>query len=342
MIGCPSDIEQEINLVREVVYEWNSQNSEKEKVVLLPIHWSTDSYSLLGVPQHVLNRQLVAKSDCMVAIFGCRLGTPTSNYESGTLEEISLHNQAHKPVMVFFKKNISTDGLSTGELCRLFKYKEELSQKALYKEYDSVESFKVVFSDQLTRFINAILLSTEQQTVSAERNPNSQSHQQLFIDMWKSEVGEDGGYDEGSGYYYLNGITDLTYEEALAIFNAGRPNNEMVAEAFYMHKKIRTNLPWLNPIKSGCGRLFMDNETIEKVVFKQPVIIDQDDAFMNCPNLHTIEGEVIINSPHVFGNCPKLENMTVTLSKEQRCRNIDLSGLPKISYESLKYMIDNA
>lgn len=69
MIGAPSDIKNEVGIVREVVNKWNDLYSEKEKIVLLPKHWATSTYPTAGArPQESINKQIVEKSDLLISI----------------------------------------------------------------------------------------------------------------------------------------------------------------------------------------------------------------------------------------------------------------------------------
>ena len=43
MIASPSDVKTERNTVRQVLGEWNNANSNKRKMVLLPVSWETHS-----------------------------------------------------------------------------------------------------------------------------------------------------------------------------------------------------------------------------------------------------------------------------------------------------------
>ena len=44
MFGSPSDIVDERDIFFDIVHGWNHLHSEKSEIVLLPIHWSKDSY----------------------------------------------------------------------------------------------------------------------------------------------------------------------------------------------------------------------------------------------------------------------------------------------------------
>ena len=156
MIGSPSDIKEEISIAREVLNNWNNLNSEKNRMVLLPIHWSISSYPAMGKhPQKLLNEQLVEKSDLMICIFGTRLGSPTDTEISGTVEEIKEHRKAGKDVMVFFKNSV--DDISSVDLQQLQKikdFKESIKNDVLWQEFSDAKDFEKKLSDKLQLYIN--------------------------------------------------------------------------------------------------------------------------------------------------------------------------------------------
>ncbi|MFV0330884.1 MAG: hypothetical protein ACK5KL_13885 [Dysgonomonas sp.] len=62
MIGAPSDIKEEIDIIKRIIYEWNSNNSFQRKIVLMPLHWSTDTYPSMGNrSQAIINNQMTKK-----------------------------------------------------------------------------------------------------------------------------------------------------------------------------------------------------------------------------------------------------------------------------------------
>lgn len=157
MMGCPSDITEEKEVAFRVLNNWNNLNSEKSRMVLLPIHWSISSYPAMGKhPQKLLNEQLVEKSDLMICIFGTRLGSPTDTEISGTVEEIKEHRKAGKDVMVFFK--MSVDDISSVDLQQLQKikdFKESIKTDVLWQEFSDAKDFEKKLSDALQLYINS-------------------------------------------------------------------------------------------------------------------------------------------------------------------------------------------
>src|SRR5580658_3645242 len=98
MIASPGDVSAERQLARDVFYEWNSIHSEDRGLVLLPIGWETHSTPEMGDrPQAIINRQVLADCDLLVAMFWTRIGSPTGTSVSGTVEEIEEHRRLGKP-----------------------------------------------------------------------------------------------------------------------------------------------------------------------------------------------------------------------------------------------------
>ena len=172
MIGCPGDIQEEVEIAKRVISRWTSIHAEQNGIVLLPINWETNAYPEQGAhPQKILNRQLADKSDMLVAIFGSRVGTPTDSSESGTIEEIEHHLTAGKPVMVFFRRLNDITRITSTELARLEEFKSGKQNHGLYKEYDTVSDFEKVFSDAIELFLsehwtnNGLSTSRKEETV---------------------------------------------------------------------------------------------------------------------------------------------------------------------------------
>jgi hypothetical protein len=103
MVGSPSDVASALSVVHEALARWNAMHSEDKGVVFLPVSWQTHSSPELGNPaQTILNRQLITRSDLLIAVFWTRIGTPTAEADSGTVEEILKHIEQDKPVMIYF------------------------------------------------------------------------------------------------------------------------------------------------------------------------------------------------------------------------------------------------
>lgn len=155
MIGAPSDIEEEVSIAMNIIYHWNDINAEKQKTVLLPLYWSISSYPAIGMhPQKAINKQVVSKSDLLICIFGAKLGTPTNDYASGSVEEIEEHLKAGKPVMIFFKNSLNLSEVDIDQVSQLQEFKKAIRQKALYTDYNNTDEFEKILSDKLSLCVN--------------------------------------------------------------------------------------------------------------------------------------------------------------------------------------------
>lgn len=64
-----------------------------------------------------------------------------------------------------------------------------------------------------------------------------------FVDLWNEACGTYGKYNADTGYFELNGLTDISLAEAKAIYNAGQIRG-LGGDDFYTRRfTIRTNLP---------------------------------------------------------------------------------------------------
>lgn len=59
-IASPSDVLLEREITRNVLEQWNSINSEREKIVLVPIGWETNAAPEMGRPaQDYINMDIL-------------------------------------------------------------------------------------------------------------------------------------------------------------------------------------------------------------------------------------------------------------------------------------------
>jgi hypothetical protein len=143
MIASPGDVQVERNIVREVVHEWNAVNASARSTVLLPVGWETHSAPLMGdSPQSIINWQILKDSDLLIAVFWTRLGTPTENAASGTVEEIEEHISAGKPAMIYFSSApVAMESVDQEQYAALTQFKESCKTRSLFDSYESTAEF---------------------------------------------------------------------------------------------------------------------------------------------------------------------------------------------------------
>ena len=207
MIGAPSDIAEEITIVQKVLQDWNSMHSEKQKIVLLPLHWSRDSYPSIGShPQKTINKQVVEKSDLLVCIFGTRLGTPTDSFESGTIEEINEHLKAGKQVMIYFKKSISDiTEIDVEQLSKLNEFKKSIQGSVFYWHFLNVLDLESDFSQHLQRHINDYFITNNQDSENLPESAPSFENQFTEFDIERIKVWTSASNPQFSRIHFLGG-----------------------------------------------------------------------------------------------------------------------------------------
>lgn len=157
MIGAPSDIKEEIQIAKDVIFRWDMINSHLHHCVILPLHWNDSTYPTTGnPPQKSIDKQMVERSDLMVCIFCSRLGSPTDTHISGSVEEIEEHIKAGKTVMTFFRKNMLTpqNDKDIVQLQKLMEYKKSIRDSVYWGEYESAKDFEKIFREKLELFLN--------------------------------------------------------------------------------------------------------------------------------------------------------------------------------------------
>lgn len=149
MIASPSDVTKERNRIREVIHEWNDINSKNTESVLLPVGWETHSApDMSGPAQGVINKK-VEHCDLLVGVFWARLGTPTVDFESGTVEEIKRHIGKGKPAMVYFSSAPLPQSYDQTQWAALGEFKQWCLGQGLIESYDGISDFSDKFRRQL-------------------------------------------------------------------------------------------------------------------------------------------------------------------------------------------------
>lgn len=182
---------------------------------------------------------------------------------------------------------------------------------------------------------------------------------QSFIDLWNNACIDPrtkravGRYNESTGYFELNGLTDITYQQAMDIYrytSNGVTMDELNVMG-YGFAQFRTNLPpssgayWIQ-----INNLFSLNRILEVVRLPQyysevKLQPNTRSAFGGCDKLREIIN--VMEAPsHVsdaytwygtFSGCFELE----TVSIKNLYGNISFAQSPLISSDSISYLVEN-
>ena len=158
-------------------------------------------------------------------------------------------------------------------------------------------------------------------------------------------------YNEATGYYELNGLTDITEEQMRKIYRyAGTPQ----VRASHAYSLIRTNFPspgYYNGslydgmfYASEIEVVHLGYRKVNQPTFLEPfVALEGQNVFYLCKNLRIIYGRIekyytIKDWGLTFGECGKLEEVRIY----KLGTSIKFSWSPNLSKESVLYMITNA
>lgn len=156
-IASPSDVQQERQQARRVIYEWNDHNSENEQVILLPVMWETHSRATLELPaQELIDRELLEGCQILVCIFWGKVGTPTPQAESGTLEEFQRCVDSGKPVMVYFSRQPNPPDVESANIAALERVRQKIYKMGLAYSYDTLGEFEDKLGRHLTQTVRRL------------------------------------------------------------------------------------------------------------------------------------------------------------------------------------------
>ena len=218
---------------------------------------------------------------------------------------------------------------------------------------DDVEVIKRSLFDDMWASINGTKLANGNYRMGADGKELTYAEALVryerngFIQRWNRECSRTdtyrtvvyGKYNEATGYFELNGLTDITYEQAQSILKAGRPRNASDGVTIYSNTPIRTNLPWEVSIDGSMSSAFFAASQLEVARFIEPVTISGTYFFYNNSRLHTVLGTLVCKSGSSFHGCSGLKNITVRLATAGG--NYWFASSSQLSFDSVKYMIDN-
>ena len=154
IIASPSGLPDERQAVRNAFYDWNaSPISTHMSIMFQPLLWEEHVHPELGKPQAVINKQIVEDSDVIIALLWDRIGTPTGNSKSGTIEELELFEQSKKLSMIYFsEKAVDPKKIDPDQLKELQDFKKKCMKRGVISTFKNTDELK----GKLSKHINDI------------------------------------------------------------------------------------------------------------------------------------------------------------------------------------------
>lgn len=156
-VASPSDVSEERKLLEGVIDELNRTWADSLGVTYRLYRWEANVTPGFGAePQAVINSQTPEEYDVFVGIFWGRLGSPTQNFVSGTVEEferaLARYELSGAPeIMIYFKDApISPSRIEPSQLQSLMQFKESLSARGgLYSTFEDQDGFEASLRSHL-------------------------------------------------------------------------------------------------------------------------------------------------------------------------------------------------
>jgi len=157
LIASPSDVNEERNIVADAVHSWNAAHFPTTGIMLQPVRWETHSFPASGDrPQAIINRQIADEGDLLIGIFGTRLGTPTGEAQSGTIEEIERFRKAGKHVALYFSNADVPRDADRNQLTALENYQRERQKDTLYATFTTPAELGQLVSQHLPMIVSEV------------------------------------------------------------------------------------------------------------------------------------------------------------------------------------------
>jgi len=219
-VSSPVDVITERKIVYKLIEEWNIINTRNRKQILRSITWEKDVYSAFGESaQEIINKQILDDADILIGIFNARLGTPTKNYNSGSVEEIIKHIKKNKPAMIYFSNaNIERKSIDIEQLNKLDEFKNWCKDKAVYFEYGDIDNFSNIVRTQIGLLLN----NNSYFNSLTKRNDTEQNHEltqkQNDIIQLLSQISEDRNIKKLEAY--IKEIGDYRFKKIIPILKS--------------------------------------------------------------------------------------------------------------------------
>lgn len=180
----------------------------------------------------------------------------------------------------------------------------------------------------------------------------------VFVDQWNRACVDLAGnvwgrYNEETGFFELNGLTDITYEEALDIYRCTYSTQNPINDfhGIYAGKRFRTNLPLCRSTGGcNCANMFQEVAGLEVAVlplsahaYTHSVPVSLSGCFRYCSRLRVIYRPVdcsMIDTPQKMMAYWPASLEVVELSNVRV--DVDFGACKNLTMASLRFLVDNA
>ncbi|HEX8456641.1 MAG TPA: SUMF1/EgtB/PvdO family nonheme iron enzyme [Pyrinomonadaceae bacterium] len=147
-VASPGDVREEREIVPAVIEQVNRTTGQELGIHLDSWMWDMDAAPNAGAPQDVINPEL-DQAHIVIVIFWNRLGTPTLNADSGTVEEFTRaferwQQKGLPRLMVYFceRPAFLRTAQERMQALQVSNFREKISGKVLAQSYENTTGFE--------------------------------------------------------------------------------------------------------------------------------------------------------------------------------------------------------
>ena len=180
------DVDDEKDVVRHVVEEWNVQHGLVRRAFITLGSWKTSTYPAAGTePQEIINRQAVDEADIVLGVFWTRFGAKTSRADSGTEEEIESSIGRKKNVMVYFSdRPVPPSTMDSEQYAKVQAFKARYANRGLYSTYKDLAEFRGAVRGHVAHMMNDLLAAKSEAPGSVDDSAKDQIIEIGFSDRY--------------------------------------------------------------------------------------------------------------------------------------------------------------
>ena len=152
LIISPGDVVEERVTIVEVIQRWNASVGAYLGIRVEPVRWETHTHpDLSGPAQAKVNEQIVDECDFGIAVFWSRVGTPTEEYDSGSVEEVErLSGRGAKVMFYRSSRPIPPEKLDTHQYDRLTELTHQYRERGLLGQFADINELRLMVNKDLS------------------------------------------------------------------------------------------------------------------------------------------------------------------------------------------------
>lgn len=274
LISSPSDVSAERDAVESAIQEWNNNHHKSTGIMLHPVRWETHAFPALGDrPQGILNRQIVESAHFLIGIFGNRLGTPTGEAHSGTIEEIEEIRKSGRHVSLYFSSAPVPRDVDRAQWDALEEYRLSVQKRGLCISFASVDELRRLVTQHLPKIVDEVLAIMKSSSAAVgPRKPSSAVQQAMKLlptTIRRPVIGlaanDDLNPKEMELLWTVSKSSDGQIYHSLTLDGESIQAN---ARQFLLGADARTASEWLSALRGLENRGFIEPLSDNRVFFK--------------------------------------------------------------------------